>query len=171
MSLVNKTFIKTLLITMIMIACGSGYSAATAASSLFTVENVQVDVTAANALEARQQAFEEAQFLAFEELTKRMLSAPQPADYRNLPVQTISSLVQDYEVKDEKLSAKRYIGTYTFRFRDNAVRKYFSGKNHFWPALEEQFHCIWEFHSLSSLSSLKLSSDCASAMSENRRSS
>ena len=129
MSLVNKTFIKTLLITMIMIACGSGYSAATAASSLFTVENVQVDVTAANALEARQQAFEEAQFLAFEELTKRMLSAPQPADYRNLPVQTISSLVQDYEVKDEKLSAKRYIGTYTFRFRDNAVRKYFSGKN------------------------------------------
>lgn len=126
MTLVNKTFTKALIVfAMVFGILGSG-AQAMAANSLFTVENVEVDVTADNALKARQQAFEEAQLLAFEELTKRMLSAPQASDYANLPVQTISSLVQDYEVKDEKLSAKRYIGTYTFRFRDTAVKRYFS---------------------------------------------
>ncbi len=126
MSLVNKTFTKALIVFAVVLAVWGFNTRANAANSLFTVENVAVDVTAANAIEARQQAFEEAQLMAFGELTKRMLSAPQLSDYANLPVQTISSLVQDYEVKDEKLSAKRYIGTYTFRFRDTAVKRYFS---------------------------------------------
>lgn len=126
MTLVNKTFTKALIVLTMMLAVWGSGASANAANTLFTVENVEVDVTADNAIKARQQAFEEAQLRAFEELTKRMLSAPQLSNYANLPVQTISSLVQDYEVKDEKLSAKRYIGTYTFRFRDTAVKRYFS---------------------------------------------
>ncbi len=128
MTLVNKTFTKALIVFAVLLGVLSHGADAKAANSLFTVEDVKVDVTAANAIEARQQAFEQAQTQAFEELTKRMLSNPQMSDYANLPVQTISSLVQDYEVKDEKLSAKRYIGTYTFRFRDQAVKRYFSNQ-------------------------------------------
>ncbi len=39
---------------------------------------------------------------------------------------TISSLMKDYEVTNEQLSAVRYVGTYTFRFREKAVSDYFS---------------------------------------------
>ena len=97
-----------------------------AASPLFTVEKVTVDVSAENALQARQMAFEEAQKIAFEELSARMLSENQQRAFQDLPVSTISSLIQDYEVSNEKLSSKRYIGTYKFRFKDQAVKRYFS---------------------------------------------
>ncbi|MBL4804879.1 MAG: DUF2066 domain-containing protein [Alphaproteobacteria bacterium] len=128
MTLVNKTFTKALIVFAMVLCVWTTAADAQATNALFTVEDVKVDVTAENALKAREQAFEQAQLQAFQELTKRMLSSPQQTDYSNLPVQTISALVQDYEVKNEKLSAKRYIGTYTFRFRDTAVKRYFSQK-------------------------------------------
>ena len=103
-------------------------SPAQAANPVFTIEDVKVDVTASNALEAKQRAFEQAQVDAFEIMAGRMLSeseikaAPQP------DLSTISLLIQDFEVTKEQLSAVRYVGTYTFRFKDDAVRRHFSGQ-------------------------------------------
>ncbi|MCC6597575.1 MAG: DUF2066 domain-containing protein [Alphaproteobacteria bacterium] len=96
--------------------------------SLFTVENVVVDVTADNALKAREQAFEEAQVKAFTELAGRMLPEAGPGGYTPPSAAAISPMILDYEVTNEKLSSKRYIGTYTFRFSDSAVSRYFDGR-------------------------------------------
>ncbi len=95
-------------------------------NAVFTVEDIKVDVTASNAIEARKQAFERAQQEAFKALSARMLDAGSVAALEPLPVSTISMLIQDYEVTKEQLSSVRYIGTYTFRFRERAVKQYFA---------------------------------------------
>ncbi len=97
-----------------------------ASSALFTVAGVAVDVRAVNALSARNQAFEEAQVKAFTILAQRTLSAAEFSELVTPDIITISTLIKDYEVTQEKLSAVRYIGTYTFRFKDRAVRQFFS---------------------------------------------
>lgn len=97
-------------------------------ASLFTVENVVVDVTADNALQAREKAFEEAQVKAFGELAARMLPESARAGFTPPPAPEISPMILDYEVTNEKLSSKRYIGTYTFRFGEQAVTRYFDVK-------------------------------------------
>jgi hypothetical protein len=38
-------------------------------------------------------------------------------------------MIKDYEVTKEKLSSVRYVGTYTFRFKEDAVRTYFAGSD------------------------------------------
>ena len=99
-----------------------------AANPVFTIEDVKVDVTASNALEAKQKAFEQAQVDAFEIMANRMLSESEMKAAPPLDLSTISLLIQDFEVTKEQLSAVRYVGTYTFRFKDDAVRRHFSGQ-------------------------------------------
>lgn len=98
-----------------------------AADPIFTVENVEVDVTAENAIAAREQAFAQAQVKAFEELSARMLAPAELATLQPPDPLYISTMIQDYEIVNEKLSSVRYVGTYTFRFKDQSVRKYFAG--------------------------------------------
>ncbi len=117
----NCKFIITLIILSFM-----GLGQANADDELFTVGNVKVDVTADNSVLAQNKAFEEAQNKAFEILAKRMVAEAQVKSVATPNSLTISSLVKDYEVTDEKLSAVRYIGTYIFRFRAAAVSKFFS---------------------------------------------
>ncbi|MEZ5814822.1 MAG: DUF2066 domain-containing protein [Alphaproteobacteria bacterium] len=113
---------------MLITLCFFALPQAWAANPLFTVENVTVDVSAENALKAREKAFEQAQVKAFEQLTTRMLSESQLQAFRPPAPETISILIQDYEVSNEKLSSKRYIGTYKFRFKDRDVKRFFSGQ-------------------------------------------
>jgi len=95
------------------------------ANELFTVKNVRVDATAENAITARNKAFEDAQLKAFDMLAKRMLEEGGSQNYNKPDADTISTLIKDYEVTKEKLSAVRYIGTYTFTFNENGVRRIF----------------------------------------------
>lgn len=97
-----------------------------AQSSLFTVKGVEVDVTAESALKAKEQAFREAQITAFKTLLSRMITDSEialltPGDYAR-----VSSLIQDFEITDEKLSKVRYIGEYTFRFKEKETRDFFN---------------------------------------------
>ena len=96
-----------------------------AADPIFTVENIAVDAKAENALAAREKAFEEARVKAFEELAKRMLPEHELATFQTPEPLTISTMIKDFEIVNEKLSAVRYVGTYTFRFKDDVVRRYF----------------------------------------------
>ena len=54
---------------------------AQAQGALFTVEGVQADVTAVNAIAAREKAFQEAQSKAFTELAQRMISGAELASF------------------------------------------------------------------------------------------
>ncbi|MEC8664523.1 MAG: hypothetical protein VXY16_03530, partial [Pseudomonadota bacterium] len=92
--------------------------------SLFTVQDVKVDVTSENAAKAREEAFGKAQMKAFEILVERLASSGEAANITPPDYITVSSLVRDFEITNEQLSSVRYIGTYTFRFKKEAVRQY-----------------------------------------------
>lgn len=95
---------------------------AQAFSDLYTVEGIEVDVTAKNALEAREEAFNEAQVKAYQELVERLASNGAENQNKDLDAESISFMVQDFEVTKEQLSAKRYKGIYTIRFRPDAFQ-------------------------------------------------
>ena len=101
---------------------------ANAQDPIFTVENVKVDVTAENAIAAREKAFEEAQVKAFQELTTRMLPETDIATTQPPETRIISTMIKDFELTNEQLSSVRYVGTYTFRFKERDVRRYFAQK-------------------------------------------
>ena len=87
----------------------------------YVVENVRIDVTADNAVEAREQAFEVAQVKAYEKLAARFLDADELKEFSTPSLSKISNLVQDFEVTNEKLSAVRYSGTYKISFRPHSL--------------------------------------------------
>jgi hypothetical protein len=125
MATIYKTFRAIRTVLYAIFACFLlPLAPALAEADLFTVEAVQVDVTADSALAARDQAFDKAQIDAFTVLAGRMLPESALAAFTPPDIATVSPMVQDYEVTAEKLSSVRYIGTYTIRFRAAAVERY-----------------------------------------------
>lgn len=98
--------------------------AVAAVADPFTVAGVEVDATAKNAVEAREKAFAEAQVKAFTQLAERLMPEDQRAGFKAPDAATISTMINDFEVTQERLSAVRYVGTYTFRFNADYVRQY-----------------------------------------------
>lgn len=96
---------------------------------LFSVHGIKVDVTAASAVEARTQAFEKAQQDAFKMLAERLLPEDEASRFTPPPASVISPMVKDFEITGEQLSRIQYIGTYSFRFKDSAIRSFFADKN------------------------------------------
>jgi len=87
----------------------------------YEVKGVPVDVTAADAAAARDQAIVEGQRTAYRMLMEQLLGA-ETAAATELPGDVeLSNMVQDFEVESEKLSSVRYIGILTFRFEGDAV--------------------------------------------------
>lgn len=84
----------------------------------FTVGDVHVDVTAASALAAKDQAQAEGQAQAFDTLMTR-LGVGKP---RLTPVQ-VTDLVLGFEVADERTSTVRYVADLTYHFNPGAVRR------------------------------------------------
>lgn len=87
------------------------------------VTDVVVDKEAANAVVAREQAMADSRRAAFMKLAERNMSPEAFKSYKPPKDSDIAMLVQDFEVQDEQMSATRYVGTFTVRFRDN-VRNY-----------------------------------------------
>lgn len=87
------------------------------------VDDVMVDRTADNAVLAREQAIAEARSQAFRKLAERHLTPAAYASFRMPDDRTIATLVQDFEIRGEQLSATRYVAKFTVRFRDT-VRNY-----------------------------------------------
>lgn len=106
---------------MVLLLTVFGNGATYAQDASYTIDNVKVDVTASSAVEAREQAFQAAQIKAYEMLAKRILSEEEFTEFETPPLGKISSLVRDFEVTDEKLSATRYNGTYKFSFRPHVM--------------------------------------------------
>lgn len=97
-------------------------SAHAQSNPVYTVEGVEVDVTAKSAVAAREKALEEAQVKAYQMLAERLLGPEELKTFQAPDANTVSLLVQDFEVTNEQLSRVRYKGTYTIRFRPNAMK-------------------------------------------------
>lgn len=85
--------------------------------SPLSVSGVTVDKTDKSAVDARKAAMAEARREAFRRLAARN---PGPeGEAVALPADdALASVVQDIEITSERLSATRYVGTFTVRFRD-----------------------------------------------------
>lgn len=129
MSCIHKTFYGFRTVFLYVFAILFCAHPALAANPLFTVENVKVDVTAESAVAARAQAFEKAQVDAFALLAERILSASDLANFKAPDVDTVSTMIQDYEIANEQLSSVRYVASYTIRFREEAIKRYFANAN------------------------------------------
>ncbi|MEM9469476.1 MAG: DUF2066 domain-containing protein [Pseudomonadota bacterium] len=92
-------------------------------ADMYTIEGVEVDVQAKNALEAREKAFSEAQVLAYQKLKERLVEEQVETQASELDAEAISYLVKDFEVTKEQLGAKRYKGVYTIRFNEEAFQQ------------------------------------------------
>jgi hypothetical protein len=102
---------------------------ARAQDNAFTIRGVSVDITADNAVKAREEAFASAQIQAFKRLTDRILSDSEKQTFQMPPVADISPLVDEFEITSEQLSAVRYVATYNFNFKSAAVRNFIKSQN------------------------------------------
>ena len=88
------------------------------------VYGIDVDVTAADAVSAREKAVLAGQRQGLGQALSMVAS---PADVARLPALSdaqITDMVADYEVEQEKVSTVRYIGRLTFRYRTDALASY-----------------------------------------------
>jgi hypothetical protein len=84
---------------------------------------IGVDVTAADAVSAREKALLQGQRTGI----GQVLAILAPGDAGRLPALSdaeITDMVADYQVEQEKVSTVRYIGRLTFRFRADAIAAY-----------------------------------------------
>lgn len=107
----------------------AGPCAASDISSVFTVRDVDVDITTSSAAKAREQAITKAQEKAFLMLAGRILRR-EDAESLDVPdTALLRRLIQDFEIRNEKISSVRYKASFVFRFKENAVRQYFASQN------------------------------------------
>lgn len=101
---------------------GQGEAAA-AEPDLYTVSDIDVDVTAESAVAARDQAILLAQRRAYDKLLLQVADAEAAASLPPLDSNQIADLVEDFDVVSERSSTVRYIGKFNFHFRADAVRR------------------------------------------------
>lgn len=81
------------------------------------VRNLKIDQTAENAVVARTKAMAEAKRQAFQKLVERNLPAEEVKGFKIPDDKIINSVVQDFEIEDEQISANQYVANFTVRFK------------------------------------------------------
>ena len=88
----------------------------------FLVDDIKVDVEAANVTKAREQALAQGEKEALDRLLKRLTLETDHVRLPQVDDQRRANLVEDYRVRSEKSSAVRYIATLAFRFKRAGIR-------------------------------------------------
>lgn len=112
----------TYLLAGLFIAAALCWPVQSAHADVFEVKNVGVDVKAATAAEARQQALAQAERRAFYVLISRMTLSEDEERIPELGNAEIASYVRDFSVAREKASSVRYIARLNYRFKPDAIR-------------------------------------------------
>lgn len=107
-----------------------------AAADVFTISNVKVDVTAANAAQAKVQALEQAQLQAFQRLVKRLAPSGSEGLLPAFGASDAARMMAGMTVEEERTGPTRYIATLTISFLPDYVRNIFYQYNV--PFTEEQ---------------------------------
>lgn len=99
----------------------AAWCVAPAAAAPYVVSGVPVDVTAADAVTARDQAILEGQRKAFAMLMEQQLGPEKAATITTPSDERLSAMVEDFEVESERISGVRYVGVLTFRFDQDSI--------------------------------------------------
>jgi hypothetical protein len=84
---------------------------------------VKVDATADSAAAARTLARTDGQRRALDDVIQRLTGSTDLSKLPKLDDQTITNMVDSFEVANEKMSQVRYLADYTFHFRASKVRQ------------------------------------------------
>ena len=100
----------------------------TSRDEIFVVRNIYVDATGDTTALAREQAFADGRAVAFSQLVSRLAVDSSQLDEDTLSDEDITSLLQAFEVNDERTTTGRYIANLTFAFDPAAVRTLLQGR-------------------------------------------
>ncbi len=112
----------------VMLVAAVAAHAAAGPRNLFEVRNIKVDVVAATANQAREQALADGELRAFQTLLDRLTLPSDQATTRRFAATEIASATKDFWVSEEKVSTVRYIATLNYEFRGERVRELAAAK-------------------------------------------
>jgi hypothetical protein len=91
--------------------------------SPYVVQDLKIDVTAEDAVKARETAFAEALSQGYAIMLERLVPDATERAARPMPdAATLGRLLQDFATRNEQLGPKRYTATYELRFKPRAVQ-------------------------------------------------
>lgn len=115
-------------IIFVVLTCLSSIHAWAQMGAVYTATGIDVDVTGDIAT-LRDQAMLEGQRKALQKVLTDIAPADRAASLTLPSDDTISAWVQDFQIEEEKISATRYIGRFTFRFLAEPVQQFLAGNN------------------------------------------
>ena len=116
----SARWFSTILVVLLAMATG-GASAQAPGGSTYTIAGVDVDVTGADAIQARQQGIRQAQQKAVKLLVERMVAPEDRARVPPLDPARIDGMIRGVEFANERSSANRYVGTLNVVFSAEPV--------------------------------------------------
>ncbi|WP_245881304.1 DUF2066 domain-containing protein [Thalassospira marina] len=117
------------MIAGIFVLVSAGNVTRASAQDLYTVSGVHVDESADSATKARDAALASGQRVAFSRLISRLTSADSGASVGMPDQNTITNMVRDFGVSNEKTSSVRYIADMSVRFKADQVRRFLQNRN------------------------------------------
>ena len=107
----------------IFLVCLSGAMSALAQSGgIYTVSEIPVDVTAENAVAAREKAHLKGQEAGLERLLRRLVPADEHGRLPAVQGLPVDRYVQNFQIADERLSNTRYLAKMTVAFDPDGIR-------------------------------------------------
>jgi hypothetical protein len=124
---VGKAALATFLLasTLVGILCGPGR----AAESLYTVAKISVDVTAKNAVAARDTGMAEAEQRAVMTVLRRILPASAYDSLPEINKETIDAMVSGVSIRSEQNSTTRYLALLDISLNEQAVKQFLQDQN------------------------------------------
>jgi hypothetical protein len=104
-----------------------GASAQVVSNNSYTVSGVDVDVTAADALKARDQAIREAKRKAVQQLVERVVAAEDRGRVPPLDDARLDSMVRGVEFANDRSAGNRYIASINVIFAADQVKAWLGG--------------------------------------------
>lgn len=90
--------------------------------SPYVISGLVIDVSAENAVKAREKAFTEALFKSYSMMIERLVPAEDRTKLRTPDAAELGRLLNDFTTKNEQMGATRYTATYEMRFKPRAVQ-------------------------------------------------
>lgn len=118
-----RKFSPILGFVLMLIAWGAQAQIASGGKT-YTVGDIDVDVTAADAIQARQKGIRDAQQQGIKRLVERMVAAEDRARVPPVDDARLAGLVRGTEFQRERSAGNRYIATLTVVFNADAVRSW-----------------------------------------------
>ncbi len=116
---------KWLLLSLSFLCCFLPFSFAIAGMQ---VNNIKVNVKSDSGLKARELAIADARRQAFVELTQNNSAFSYDLKTKGMPTdKALEAAVDTFEIDNEKISAKQYIGTLSITFSDQGLRRLLRG--------------------------------------------